>query len=76
MIEDADLDTVFGLSLTSTGVGWVLVEGRAADGATLDHDELAMRSGGGLHAVETSKQVAAAVLRAEATATSGPQSSR
>jgi hypothetical protein len=63
------LDTVFGLSLTSTGVGWVLVEGHAADGATLAHDELAVRSGGGFHAVETSKQVAAAVLRAEATAT-------
>jgi hypothetical protein len=64
------LDTVFGLSLTSTGVGWVLVEGHAADGATLDYDQSAARFGGDLRAVETSKQVAAAVLRAEATATS------
>ncbi len=63
------MDTVFGLSLTSTGVGWVLVEGYAADGAILDHDELAVRSAGGSGAVETSTQVAAAVLRAEATAT-------
>lgn len=69
MIEGADLDTVFGLSLTSTGVGWVLVEGHAADGATLDYEQSAARSGGDLRAVETSKQVAAAVLQAEATAT-------
>ncbi|HET6734742.1 DUF7159 family protein [Mycobacterium sp.] len=32
------MDTVLGVSITSTGVGWVLVEGSAADGATLDHD--------------------------------------
>jgi hypothetical protein len=32
------LDTVLGVSITSTGVGWVLVDGSAADGATLDHD--------------------------------------
>ena len=63
------MDTVFGLSLTSTGVGWVLVEGHAADGPILDHDEFAVRSGGGHRAVETSKQLAAAVLRAEASAT-------
>ncbi len=63
------MDTVCGLSLTSSGVGWVLVEGHAADGAILDHGEFSVRSGGGAHAVETSKQVADAVLRAEATAT-------
>jgi hypothetical protein len=32
------VDTVLGVSITSTGVGWVLVDGSAADGATLDHD--------------------------------------
>lgn len=32
------MDTVLGVSITSTGVGWVLVDGSAADGATLDHD--------------------------------------
>ena len=52
------MDTVCGLSLTSSGVGWVLVEGHAADGAILDHGEFSVRSGGGGRAVETSKQVA------------------
>lgn len=32
------VDTVLGVSITSTSVGWVLVDGSAADGATLDHD--------------------------------------
>jgi hypothetical protein len=31
-------ETVLGLSITSTSVGWVLVDGSAAGGATLDHD--------------------------------------
>ena len=30
--------TVLGLSKTSTSIGWVLVDGRDADGDTLDHD--------------------------------------
>jgi hypothetical protein len=34
----ATVETVIGLSITSTSVGWVLVDGSAADGATLDHD--------------------------------------
>jgi hypothetical protein len=63
------LNTVFGLSLTSTGVGWVLVEGHAADGAILDHEEFAVRSGGGSRAVGTARRVAAAVLRADEAAT-------
>ena len=63
------MDTVCGLSLTSSGVGWVLVEGHGADGAILDHGDFSVRSGGGARAVETSKQVADAVLSAEATAT-------
>ena len=69
MIEGADLDTVCGLSLTSSGMGWVLVEGHAADGAILDHGQFSARSGGGARAVEMSEQVAAAVVGAEATAT-------
>lgn len=69
MIEGADLNTVCGLSLTSSGMGWVLVEGHAADGAILDHGEFSVRSGGGARAVEMSEQVAAAVMGAEATAT-------
>jgi hypothetical protein len=59
------LDTVLGLSLTSTAVGWVLVEGRDADGATLDHDGFEVRTGGGMRAVHTSEQATAAVLHAQ-----------
>lgn len=32
------VETVLGVSITSTSVGWVLVDRSAADGATLDHD--------------------------------------
>lgn len=68
-IEGANLDTVLGLSLTSTAAGWVLVEGHGADGAILDHDEFALRVGGGAGTVQAAEQVAAAVSRAEAAAT-------
>lgn len=61
------MDTVLGLSLTSTAVGWVLVEGRDADGAILDHDDFEVRTGGGMRAVNTSEQATAAVLRAQST---------
>lgn len=56
---------MLGLSLTSTAVGWVLVEGRDADGAILDHDDFEVRTGGGMRAVNTSEQATAAVLRAQ-----------
>jgi hypothetical protein len=59
------LDTVLGLSLTSTAVGWVLVEGRDAEGAILDHDDFEVCTGGGMRAVNTSEQATAAVLRAQ-----------
>jgi hypothetical protein len=32
------VETVLGLSITSTSVAWVLVDGSAADGPVLDHD--------------------------------------
>jgi hypothetical protein len=32
------VETVLGLSITSTSVAWVLVDGTAADGPALDHD--------------------------------------
>jgi hypothetical protein len=67
------LDTVLGLSLTSTAVGWVLVEGRDADGAILDHDEFEVRTGGGMRAVNTSEQATAAVLRAQSVTTRDDQ---
>ncbi|MGH3532663.1 MAG: DUF7159 family protein, partial [Mycobacterium sp.] len=58
------MDTVLGLSLTSTAVGWVLVEGRDADGTTLDHDDFEVHTGGGVRAVDTSERATDAVLRA------------
>ncbi|MFZ0905178.1 MAG: hypothetical protein WAN71_15175 [Mycobacterium sp.] len=62
------MDTVLGLSLTSTSVGWVLVEGRDADGTILDHDDFHVDTGSGVRAVNTSAQTSAAVLDAQATA--------
>ena len=67
------MDTVLGLSLTSTSVGWVLVEGRDADGTILDHDDFEVRFGAGVQAVNTSAQASAAVLDAQAAATSDDQ---
>jgi len=64
------LDTVLGLSLTSTSVGWVLVEGHDADGAILDHEDFDVASGGGVQAVYTSEQATAAVLEAQVAAAS------
>ena len=63
------MDTVVGLSLTSTSVGWVLVEGRDADGTILDHEDFEVDSGGGVRVVNTSEQATAAVLDAQAAAT-------
>lgn len=62
------MDTVLGLSLTSTSVGWVLVEGRDADGTILDHEEFAVGTGAGVQVVNTSEQATAAVLDAQASA--------
>jgi hypothetical protein len=62
------LDTVLGLSLTSTSVGWVLVDGRDADGTILDHEEFEVGTGTGVPAVNTSEQATAAVLEAQAAA--------
>ncbi len=62
------MDTVLGLSLTSTSVGWVLVEGRGADGAILDHDDFGVAATAGVQAVYTSEQASAAVLDAQAAA--------
>ena len=67
-IEVQILDTVLGLSLTSTSVGWVLVDGRDADGTILDHEEFQVSTGTGVPAVNTSEQATAAVLDAQAAA--------
>jgi hypothetical protein len=60
------LDTVLGVSVTPTTVGWVLAEGHGADGTILDHHELKLRGGPGLRAVSTAQQVADEVLRVDA----------
>ena len=62
------MDTVLGLSLTSSSVGWVLVEGRDADGSILDHDDFEVAPTAGVQAVYTSEQASAAVLHAQAAA--------
>ncbi|GAT07325.1 hypothetical protein H7I77_20980 [Mycolicibacterium novocastrense] len=36
------MDTVLGLSMTSTGIAWVLLEGQDADAKTVDHDHFAV----------------------------------
>ncbi len=67
------MDTVLGLSVTPTTVGWVLAEGHDADGVILDHRELALRPGRGLHAVSTAEQVTDEVLRVDAMAAARDQ---
>jgi hypothetical protein len=57
----------------STSVGWVLVEGRLADGTILDHDDFDVRPAAGLQAVYTSEQASAAVLDAQAAAAAHDQ---
>lgn len=63
-----DLDTVLGLSVTPTAVGWVLAEGHGADGTILDHQELVLRAGHGVRAVGTAEQVVDEVLRVDTAA--------
>ncbi|ORA36795.1 hypothetical protein BST20_14260 [Mycobacterium branderi] len=46
----------------------MLVEGRHADGAIVDHGDFAVRTGGGIRAANTSEQATAAVLEAQAAA--------
>jgi hypothetical protein len=67
-IEVRILDTVLGLSVTPTTLGWVLAEGHGADGTILDHNELELRDGRGVRAVTTANQVADEVLRVSAAA--------
>jgi hypothetical protein len=67
------LDTVLGLSVTPSTVGWVLAEGHSADGAILDHQELALRAGPGMRAVGTAEQVVEEVLRVDTAAAARDQ---
>ncbi|HTY34105.1 DUF7159 family protein [Mycobacterium sp.] len=59
------MDTVLGLSLTPTTVGWVLAEGHGADGTILDHQELGLRADRGVRALTTAELVADEVLRVD-----------
>src|ERR1700753_2564449 len=67
-IEVQILDTVLGLSVAPTTVGWVLAEGHDADGTILDHHELALSAGGGVRAVGLAEQVTEEVMRVNALA--------
>ncbi len=67
------MDTVLGLSLTSTSVGWVLVEGREADGTILAHDDFEVCPRGGVRAVSTAEQATSAVLDAQSVTASHEQ---
>jgi hypothetical protein len=72
-IEVQILDTVLGLSVTPTALGWVLAEGHGADGTILDHRELELQGDGGLSAVSTADQVADEVLRVNTLAAESDQ---
>ncbi len=61
-----DLDTVLGLSVTPTAVGWVLAEGHGADGTILDHQELVLCTGHGVRAAGAAEQVVDEVVRVDA----------
>ena len=54
--------------MTPTTVGFVLVEGQDADGATMERDAFAVHTDGRTDALHTSKQAAAAVRRTKALA--------
>lgn len=51
-----NLDTVLGLSITPTTLGWVLAEGHGADGAILDRNELELHSGRNAQAIHNIPQ--------------------
>jgi hypothetical protein len=54
------VQSVLGLSMTSTSVGWVLLDGQGPDAATLDHDAFDVQSGGDAASCDTSVHAAAA----------------
>ncbi|WP_218060978.1 DUF7159 family protein [Mycobacterium malmoense] len=62
------METVLGLSVTPTAVGWVLAEGHGADGTILDHQELALHAGRGARAASTAEEVVDEIARVEAQA--------
>lgn len=63
------MDAVLGLSVTPSAVGLVLVEGRDADGETVDREAIEILPARRSSPRQVSDEAAAAVLRAEALAT-------
>jgi hypothetical protein len=61
------VDIVLGVSITTTAVHLVLVEGESADGATIDHDILSLTDRSGL----TAEQLVSGVLGTLAIASTG-----
>src|SRR5258708_21883042 len=61
-----EVQAVLGLSMTSTSVGWAILEGQGGDAITLDHDAFDVQSGAGLGDMS---QHAAAARGAHAIAT-------
>jgi hypothetical protein len=55
-----ELQIVLGLSMTSTSVGWVLLDRERPDAVTLDHDAFDVKSGAEGTAPDTSQHTAAA----------------
>ncbi|OBH56984.1 hypothetical protein [Mycobacterium sp. E2479] len=62
------MDTVLGLSITPSTVGWVLAEGHGADGTILDHRELSLRAGPGTRGAASAEQVVEELLRVDTAA--------
>jgi hypothetical protein len=67
------LDTVLGLSVTPTTVGWVLAEGHGAEGTILDHHQLKLSGGRDARAASTAQEVADELLRVDALASASDQ---
>lgn len=63
-----NLDTVLGLSVTPTTVGWVLAEGHGADGTILDYQELALQTAHGARSAGAAEQIVDEVVRVDAAA--------
>jgi hypothetical protein len=68
VLKECELDTVLGLSMTSTAVGLVLVEGHEADGEIMDQDAFDIPTRRGATAISSSDYVAGALSRTRAIA--------
>lgn len=71
MKVEGPVEIVLGVSMTSTAVRMVLVEGAHADGVTVDHDTFAVGAGSGTAASQAADQVIAAILGTRESALEG-----